>query len=72
MFVDVASVRSFEKVMLFDKCFTSKYFFAGNCNKKDYYSQDLLIRSLQNISAPIGLIKKLRPLYYVDRPFRFY
>ena len=36
-----------------------------------YYSLDHLFGSLQNISAPVGLIEKLRSLYYVHRPFRF-
>ena len=30
------------------------------------YSPDLLFGSLQNISAPVGLIEKLSPLYYID------
>ena len=30
--------------------------------------QIFLFGSLQNISAPVGLIEKLRPLYYVHRP----
>ena len=32
------------------------------------YSPNLLFGSLQNISAPVGLIEKLRPLYYIKRP----
>ena len=33
-----------------------------------YYGPNLLFGSLQNISAPVGLIEKLRPLYYIKRP----
>ena len=32
------------------------------------YHPNLLFGSLQNISAPVGLIEKLRPLYYIKRP----
>ena len=31
------------------------------------YSPNLLFGSFQNISAPVGLIEKLRPLYYIKR-----
>ena len=43
----------------------------SNSNYVEWYSQTHLFGSLQNISAPVGLIEKLRPLYYVHRPFRF-
>ena len=33
-----------------------------------WYRPNLLFGSLQNISAPVGLIEKLRPLYYIKRP----
>ena len=33
-----------------------------------FYSPNLLFGSLQNISAPVGLIEKLRPLSYIKRP----
>ena len=32
------------------------------------YRPNLLFGSLQNISAPVGLIEKLRPFYYIKRP----
>ena len=32
------------------------------------YRPNLLFGSLQNISAPVSLIEKLRPLYYIKRP----
>ena len=35
------------------------------------YRPNLLFGSLRNISAPVGPFEKLRPLYYVHRPFRF-
>ena len=34
-----------------------------------YYRPNLSFGSLQNISAPVGLIEKVRPLYYIKRPF---
>ena len=37
-------------------------------HKYKFYSPNLLFGSLQNISAPVGFIKKLRPLYYIKRP----
>ena len=33
-----------------------------------WYRPNLLFGSLQNISAPVGLIEKLRPLYYIKQP----
>ena len=32
------------------------------------YRPNLLFGSLQNISAPVGLIEKPRPLYYIKPP----
>ena len=44
----------------------------GISNGDQYrYSPNLLFGSLQNISAPVGIIEKLMPLYNVHRPFRF-
>ena len=39
-----------------------------NKKAKNIYRPNLLFGSLQNISAPVGLIEKLRPLYYIKRP----
>ena len=37
-------------------------------SKNSLYSPNLLFGSLQNISVLVGLIEKLRPLYYIKRP----
>ena len=55
----------------FTGCFAWNIQSIKHRRRVSYYSPDHLFGSLQNTSAPVGFIEKLRSLYYVHRPFCF-